>query len=111
MRYKGRDDLMLAVLPAGATIAGVLTTLARRASAPVDWCRKNLARGKARAILVNAGNANAFTGKPAQGGRGEHAGASRRRSGCPRNEVFMASTGVIGEPLDCGQDRRRRCRR
>ena len=62
VRYQDRDDVMLAVLPAGATIAGVLTR-SKCSSAPVDWCKKNLPRGKARAILVNAGNANAFTGK------------------------------------------------
>ncbi len=58
VRYKDRDDVMLAVVPAGATIAGVLTR-SKTSSAPVDWCRKNLARGKVRAIVVNAGNANA----------------------------------------------------
>ena len=62
VRYQDRDDVMLALLPAGATIAGVLTK-SKTCSAPVDWCRKNLARGKVRAIVVNAGNANAFTGK------------------------------------------------
>src|SRR5262249_35093118 len=62
VRYKDRDDVMLAVVPAGATIAGVLTR-SKTASAPVDWCRKNLGRGKVRAIVANAGNANAFTGK------------------------------------------------
>ena len=62
VRYKDRDDVMLAVLPAGATVAGVLTK-SKTSSAPVDWCKKNLARGKIRAIIANAGNANAFTGK------------------------------------------------
>ena len=51
VRYQGRDDVMLALLPAGATIAGVLTR-SKTSSAPVDWCKKNLARGKARAIIV-----------------------------------------------------------
>ena len=107
VRYKDRDDVMLAVLPAGATIAGVLTR-SKTSSAPVDWCRKNLARGKVRAIVVNAGNANAFTGKAGrQGGRGEHA---RRRPGAG----LPAQRGVHG--LDrrdrpaarLGEDRRRR---
>src|SRR5258708_39039049 len=62
VRYKDRDDVMLALLPAGATVAGVLTN-SKTSSAPGDWCRKNLERGRIRAIIVNSGNANAFTGK------------------------------------------------
>ena len=99
VRYKDRDDVMLAVVPAGATIAGVLTR-SKTSSAPVDWCRKNLARGKVRAIVVNAGNANAFTGKLGDKAVEESTRAIAQALGCPRNEVFMASTGVIGQPLD-----------
>jgi len=99
VRYEGRDDVMLAVLPAGATIAGVLTK-SKCSSAPVDWCKKNLPRGKARAILVNAGNANAFTGKLGDKAVEESTRAVAQALGCPRNEVFMASTGVIGQPLE-----------
>src|SRR6476660_450841 len=99
VRYQDRDDVMLAVLPAGATIAGVLTK-SKTSSAPVDWCRKNLARGKVRALVVNAGNANAFTGKLGDKAVEESTRAIARALGCPRNEVFMASTGVIGQPLD-----------
>ena len=99
IRYKGRRDLMVAVLPAGSIIAGVLTR-SKTASAPVDWCRKNLARGKARAILVNAGNANAFTGKLGDKSVEEATRAVAQALGCARNEVFMASTGVIGQPMD-----------
>ena len=86
-------------MPAGATIAGVLTR-SKTSSAPVDWCRKNLARGKVRAIVVNAGNANAFTGKAGDKAVEESTRAIAQALGCPRNEVFMASTGVIGQPLD-----------
>ena len=99
VRYKDRDDIMLAVVPAGATIAGVLTK-SKTSSAPVDWCRKNLGRGKVRAILVNAGNANAFTGKAGDKAVEESTRAVAQALGCPRNEVFMASTGVIGQPLE-----------
>ncbi len=99
IRYKGRTDVMLAILPAGSLIAGVLTK-SKTASAPVEWCRKNLSRGKARAILVNAGNANAFTGKLGDKSVEETTRAIAQALGCPRNEVFMASTGVIGQPLD-----------
>src|SRR5471030_3476478 len=98
-RYKDRDDVMLVLLPAGATVAGVLTK-SKTCSAPVDWCRKNLARGKVRAIIVNAGNANAFTGKLGDKAVEETTRAVAQALGCPRNEVFMASTGVIGQPLD-----------
>src|SRR4029077_15770485 len=99
VRYKDRDDIILAVLPAGATVAGVLTK-SKTSSAPVDWCRKNLTRGKVRAIIVNAGNANAFTGKAGDKAVEESTRAIAQALGCPRNEVFMASTGVIGQPLD-----------
>src|SRR5258707_13959432 len=99
VRYQDRDDVMLAVVPAGATIAGVLTR-SKTSSAPVDWCRKNLSRGKVRAIVVNAGNANAFTGKAGDKAVEESTRAVAQALGCPRNEVFMASTGVIGQPLD-----------
>lgn len=99
IRYRGRTDVMLAVVPAGAVIAGVLTR-SKTASAPVEWCRKNLPRGKVRAILANAGNANAFTGKAGDKSVEEATRAVAQALGCARNEVFMASTGVIGEPLD-----------
>ena len=99
VRYADRDDVLLAVVPAGATIAGVLTK-SKTCSAPVDWCRKNLARGKVRAIVVNAGNANAFTGKLGDKAVEESTRAIAQALGCPRNEVFMASTGVIGQPLE-----------
>jgi glutamate N-acetyltransferase/amino-acid N-acetyltransferase len=99
IRYKGRKDVMLVVLPAGSAIAGVLTR-SKTASAPVEWCRKNLPRGKVRAVLANAGNANAFTGKVGDKSVEEATRAVAQALGCARNEVFMASTGVIGQPLD-----------
>src|SRR5258707_12878218 len=102
VRYKDRDDVMLALVPAGATIAGVLTK-SKTSSAPVDWCKKNLARGRIRAIIVNAGNANAFTGKLGDKAVEESTRAVAQALACPRNEVLMASTGVIGQPLDWGK--------
>ncbi len=99
IRYTGRTDVALITVPVGATIAGVLTK-SKTCAAPVDWCRKNLARGKVRAILVNAGNANAFTGKAGEKAVDEATRAVAQALGCARNEVFMASTGVIGQPLD-----------
>ncbi len=64
IRYKGRTDVMLALFDKGTKVAGVFTT-SKCASAPVDWCRARLGRGKARVLVANSGNANAFTGKPA----------------------------------------------
>ncbi|MEM7776675.1 MAG: bifunctional glutamate N-acetyltransferase/amino-acid acetyltransferase ArgJ [Pseudomonadota bacterium] len=99
IRYKGRKDLLLAVLPPQTVAAGVTTQSATR-SAAVNWCRNHLKRGNARALVVNAGNANAFTGQ-----RGIHATeltamAAAGAVGCKPEDVFLASTGVIGEPMD-----------
>lgn len=100
MKYKGRDDLLLVSFPDGATVAGVFTT-SQCFSAPVGWCREIMVKNKkARAVLVNAGNANAFTGKA-----GDRAMASTIRVvseslSCDLDEVYVASTGVIGEVLD-----------
>ena len=100
IRYLGRDDVMLAEMPPGSTVAGVFTRSLCTA-APVDWCRHALAAssGRGRAIIVNSGNANAFTG--AAGYRAaEHTAASVAAAlGAPAHEVLVASTGVIGEDL------------
>ncbi|MFW6076608.1 MAG: bifunctional glutamate N-acetyltransferase/amino-acid acetyltransferase ArgJ [Hyphomicrobiales bacterium] len=101
LRYKGRPDLMLALVEPGATVAGVFTR-SRTRSAPVDWCRANLVHGTARAIVVNAGNANAFTGKAGWRAVTATAMAAARAVGCAPHEVYIASTGVIGEALDPG---------
>ena len=98
VRYKGRTDVCLMEFAPGSTIAGVLTrTLAP--SAPVDWCRRALKGRQARAILVNSGNANAFTGKAGAAAVRRCVAAGAAVLGCRREEVFAASTGVIGEPL------------
>src|SRR6186713_2697434 len=62
IKYKGRTDVLLALFDKGTTVAGVLTR-SKCPSAPVEWCRAKLKGGKARALVVNSGNANAFTGK------------------------------------------------
>jgi glutamate N-acetyltransferase/amino-acid N-acetyltransferase len=98
VRYKNRTDVMLAVFDPGTKVAGVFTK-SKAASAPVDWCKAALSRGSARALVVNSGNANAFTGKAGLKGAGEVAVAAARAVGCDADEVYMASTGVIGEPL------------
>ena len=91
VRYKNRTDVMLMEFAPGTTIAGVFTRSLTR-SAPVDLCRKHLKGGKARAILVNAGNANAFTGKAGvdrgrtrvKAAAAAAEAASRARSSSPR---------------------------
>ena len=99
IRYKGRTDVTVAVMPEGTAVAGVFTK-SRCPSAPVDWCRANLGQGRARLLVVNSGNANAFTGRTGVASTKLTAGIAGRASGAPEAEIFLASTGVIGEPLD-----------
>jgi len=99
VKYRGRDDLLLATVAEGATVAGVLTN-SQTPGAPVDWCRRQLQSGvDPRALLVNAGNANTFTG--AIGARHVRAScaAAAVALGCDAGQVLAASTGVIGEVL------------
>ncbi|MEO0635598.1 MAG: bifunctional glutamate N-acetyltransferase/amino-acid acetyltransferase ArgJ [Pseudomonadota bacterium] len=99
LKYQDRDDLLLMSLDPGTRVAGVFTRSAC-ASAPVDWCREHLSSGQARALVVNAGNANAFTGRKGSEAAELTAKAASSAVGCAPGEVFLASTGVIGEPLD-----------
>jgi len=96
-----RDDLLLMRFAKGATCAGVFTRHGV-GSAPVDWCKQQLAAGHGgvRALIVNAGCANSFTGKPGAAAVGKLAKTLAKRIGCRRREVMMASTGVIGVLLD-----------
>lgn len=98
IKYSGRTDVLLATLCKGTTAAGVFTT-SRCASAPVDWCKSILAHGAAQALLVNSGNANAFTGKKGQAAVELSADIVCAAVGCPKEALYLASTGVIGEPL------------
>lgn len=98
IRYAGRDDLLMAAFPEGTTVAGVFTR-SQTAAAPVLWCRKALASGRARGLVVNAGNANAFTGSGGDQAAADTAAAVARLLACPADQVFVSSTGVIGEPL------------
>lgn len=98
IKYKGRTDLMVMVFDEGTEVAGVFTR-SKCPSAPVDFCRQNLPGGKARVLVVNSGNANAFTGKKGREATALEAKAAAAAAGCKENEVFLASTGVIGEPL------------
>ncbi len=99
IHYQGRTDLMLAVFEPPAHVAGVFTR-SRCAAAPVDWCRAILSDGKAAALVVNSGNANAFTGMKGHAATRATSEAGARAVGCRPEAVFLASTGVIGEPLD-----------
>ena len=99
IKYQGRTDLLLAMFEPAAGVAGVFTR-SRCAAAPVDWCRSILAAGKAAALVVNSGNANAFTGMKGHAATRASAEAAARAVGCRPEAVFLASTGVIGEPLD-----------
>ncbi|MBY0428634.1 MAG: bifunctional glutamate N-acetyltransferase/amino-acid acetyltransferase ArgJ, partial [Alphaproteobacteria bacterium] len=98
IRYVGRDDLLLAVMPEGTTVAGMFTQ-STTAAAPVAWCRLLLKDKKARALLVNAGNANAATGKAGIALLEESVRAVALETGCNPAEVFISSTGIIGRPL------------
>lgn len=102
VRYGGRPDLMLAAFAPGTTAAGVFTRSAA-ASAPVDYSRAVAARGRARALVVNSGNANAFTGKAGAEAAARTAAAAAGLVGCAAEETFVSSTGVIGEPLPVGR--------
>ena len=98
IKYRNRTDVLLAMLAPGTEVAGVLTK-SKTAAAPVDWCRAQLKRGQARALVVNSGNANAFTGQAGIAGARAVAEAASAVIGCKASDVFLASTGVIGEPL------------
>ena len=98
IKYKNRTDVLLASLDEGTTVAGVLTR-SRCPSAAVDWCREHLAGGSARALLVNSGNANAFTGRKGREAVALSAEIVSEALGVAQSEIFLASTGVIGEPL------------
>ena len=98
IRYKDRTDLCLIAFDKGTAAAGVLTQ-SLTASAPVERCRTNLKGGKARAVVINAGNANAFTGKLGKASVDRTVKAAAEGLSATAREIFVASTGVIGEPL------------
>jgi glutamate N-acetyltransferase/amino-acid N-acetyltransferase len=98
VRYSGRKDVVLVVLAPGTQVAGVFTQ-SKTASAPVEWCRENLSSGTARMLIANSGNANAFTGLAGMDSVRKIAESAAGIYGCRAQEVFIASTGVIGEPL------------
>lgn len=98
VKYHDRDDLMLASFCPGTTVAGVFTQ-SSTASAPVLLCREHLQGGVASALIVNSGNANAFTGKIGEQHCQETCHAVAKAINCDVDKIFVASTGVIGERL------------
>ena len=98
LKQSGRHDLFVARLAPGTAIAGAFTR-SLCPSAPVDWCRRILKRGRARAIVVNSGNANAFTGTAGDRTVEHTVAAAARLFACRPDEVYVASTGVIGVPV------------
>jgi glutamate N-acetyltransferase/amino-acid N-acetyltransferase len=97
IRYKGRDDVMVAELAPGSTIAGVFTQ-STMPGQPVIWCQQCLPRGTARAIVVNSGNANVFTGRAGWQVCESTAATAAQLFGCDAQDIYLSSTGVIGEP-------------
>jgi glutamate N-acetyltransferase / amino-acid N-acetyltransferase len=97
IRYSGREDLMVAELAPGTAVAGVLTRN-KCPGAPIDWCRRMLQGGRARGLVVNSGNSNVFTGRAGRDAVERTAAEAARLLGCKTEEVFVSSTGVIGEP-------------
>ena len=98
IRYSGRPDLLMVELAPDSTVAGVFTRSLTR-SAPVLWCQQAAAKGKARVLVVNSGNANAFTGAAGMASVDRTVAKAAEVVGCRKSEVFIASTGTIGVPL------------
>ena len=102
MRYQGRDDLLLISLAPESSVAGVFTQ-SDTAAAPVGWSRKIAKTGTAAAIITNAGNANAFTGSRGDDAVHEMVNHLASHLDCDAGAIMVASTGVIGEPLDAAK--------
>ncbi len=102
LRYPGRADVTMAIFDSPAQVAGVFT-LSKCPSAPVDWCRAKLKGGLARVLVVNSGNANAFTGHRGIAAVEEIGAAVAKTTGASPDQLFMASTGVIGEPIEAAR--------
>ncbi|AGF75333.1 bifunctional glutamate N-acetyltransferase/amino-acid acetyltransferase ArgJ [Bartonella vinsonii] len=99
IKYKGRADLLFIIFDEPASVAGVFTR-SKCPSAPVEHCRASLPHGVARGVVVNSGNANAFTGRKGRHTTNEIMYAAASALKAQENEIFIASTGVIGEPMD-----------
>ena len=102
IKYKNRTDVLLMAFDRPAAVAGVFTK-SKCPSAPVDFCRQNLSNGVARGVVINSGNANAFTGIKGKAATELTAKSAAEALACGENEIYLASTGVIGEPLDASK--------
>ncbi len=102
MRYQGRTDLCLITMSEGTSVSGAFTK-SLCPSAPVDWCKRIIDLGKARALLCNAGNANAFTGQPGEMVVEASAACVAEELNVTPQDVLLASTGVIGEPFEADE--------
>src|SRR5262249_29355633 len=89
IRYAGRTAVLLAIFEPGTTVAGVFPR-SKCPSAPVEWCRAHVKTGQARALVVNSGNANAFTGKNGRHACKFTAQIAARAAGCRPQDVFLA---------------------
>jgi glutamate N-acetyltransferase/amino-acid N-acetyltransferase len=98
IRYQGRTDLLLVEVEPGTHVAGVYTR-SLTCSAPVEWCKQASAKGKGRLLIVNSGNANAFTGALGVASVERTAAKAADLFGCKKTEIYIASTGTIGVPL------------
>ncbi|MEZ5667518.1 MAG: bifunctional glutamate N-acetyltransferase/amino-acid acetyltransferase ArgJ [Alphaproteobacteria bacterium] len=98
LRYSGRPDLTLAVFDPGTTVGGVFTR-SLTCGVPIDWNRARIGGGQAGALVVNAGNANVMNGEIGKTTARATAEAAAQVAGCAVDQVFLASTGVIGEPF------------
>ena len=98
IRYRAREDVMAMAFPPGTTAAGVFTKN-KCPGAPVEWSRKALKGGKARGLVVTSGNSNVFTGRAGRETCEATARTAAQILGCKPSEIFLASTGVIGERL------------
>ena len=106
VRYTGRDDLALIEFAPGTTVGGVFTRSVVPGH-PVRWCKEILSRGRARGLVVNAGNANVLTGAHGDATVRMEATATAELLGAAPEDIYVASTGVIGEPLPVEKNRRR----
>jgi len=98
IKYQHKDDLLLVKLAPGTSVGGVFTK-SETAAAPVDWCRRILKNGTARGLVVNSGNANAFSGIAGMQVVEQEALAAGMALNAAPEDIFVASTGVIGELL------------
>jgi glutamate N-acetyltransferase/amino-acid N-acetyltransferase len=98
VRYSGKLDVLLIELSDSTQVAGTFTK-SQTAAAPIDWCKKSMKNGQACALIVNSGNANAFNGAAGNASVERTASCVSKILDCAKEDVFVASTGVIGEVL------------